>query len=211
MSLSCQNISYKINDKNILEDVKFSLNTSEHLLILGPSGSGKTTLLCIMAGLLKPNKGQVKFNGDDIYKLSSTDLDNFRGQNLGIIFQNFHLIKSLTVYQNIAIAAKFSGTEINKEKIHHLLNEVGLLEKANDKVTTLSYVQAQRIALIRSCVNKPKWIFCDEPTSALDDINTEKLLTLLKNEAKQNKSSLIIVTHDQRVKNHFDKNHILTL
>ena len=99
----------------------------------------------------------------------------------------------------------------NHNQINSYLKELGLEEKSKQKVTDLSVGQAQRLAVIRSFINKPKWILCDEPTSALDDENTDKLLNLLKSEAQKNGSSLIIVTHDKRVKSHFENNKILQL
>lgn len=211
MNLSCINLSYKINNNIILDDLSFELRQGDNLLILGPSGSGKTTLLCILTALLRPTNGIVKYADQNIYELSPAQKDKFRGQNLGIIFQNFHLINSLTVFQNIELAVKLSGKKIPSEKIYYYLEELNLVDKAQQKINSLSYGQAQRIALIRSFITKPSWIFCDEPTSALDDNNTDKLLNLMKNEAKENHSSLIVITHDQRVKSFFDKNHILKL
>ena len=181
------------------------------MLILGPSGSGKTTLLCLLAGLLKPTSGVVKYDDIDIYDLKSASRDQFRGQNLGIIFQNFYLIKSLNVYQNIALAGEMSGKKTDPNQINHYLKELDLQDKADQKATTLSIGQAQRLSVIRSFINNPKWILCDEPTSALDDDNADKLLKLLKSEAQKHQSSLIIVTHDKRVKDHFKNNHILEL
>ena len=209
--LTCSNISYKIKDEAIIDNISFNLKSEDHLLIVGPSGSGKTTLLCLLAGLTKPTSGEVKYEETNIYELKPEDRDQFRCQNLGIIFQNFHLIKSLNVYQNIALASQMSGNEINQKQINHYLKELGLEEKAKQKTSTLSVGQSQRLAVIRSFINKPRWILCDEPTSALDDENTDQLLILLKSEAKKNKSSLIIVTHDKRVKAYFKNDNILEL
>lgn len=209
--LKCSDLSYKIEGKNIIENINLNIKSQDHLLILGPSGSGKTTLLCLLAGLQKPSSGNVEYDGTDIHQLNPQDQDKFRGQNLGIIFQNFHLIKSLNVYQNIALASQMLGNEIDHNQIQHYLKELGLEDKAHQKTSTLSVGQSQRLAVIRSFINKPKWILCDEPTSALDDENTDKLLNLLKSEAKKNKSSLIIVTHDKRVKAYFKNDNILEL
>jgi ABC-type lipoprotein export system ATPase subunit len=209
--LTCSNISYKIKDKTIIDNISFDLKSGDHLLILGPSGSGKTTLLCLLAALTKPTSGNVEYNECDIHKLKPEKRDQFRGKNLGIIFQNFHLIKSLDVYQNIALPAQMSDSKIDPEQINYYLKELGLEDKAKQKISTLSVGQSQKLAVIRSFINKPKWILCDEPTSALDDANTEKLLKLLKSEAKKNKASLVIVTHDKRVKSHFENNKIIEL
>ncbi|MFT4718565.1 MAG: ABC-type lipoprotein export system ATPase subunit [Rickettsiales bacterium] len=209
--LTCSNISYKIKDKTIIGNISFNLKSGDHLLILGPSGSGKTTLLCLLAALTKPTSGNIEYDGCDIYKLKPEKRDQFRGKNLGIIFQNFHLIKSLDVYQNIVLPAQMSDGKIDPEQINYYLKELDLEDQARQKISTLSVGQSQKLAVIRSFINKPKWILCDEPTSALDDANTDKLLKLLKSEAKKNKSSLIIVTHDKRVKSHFENNKIIEL
>jgi ABC-type lipoprotein export system ATPase subunit len=209
--LTCSNLSYKIKEKTIIDNISFNIESGDHLIIIGPSGSGKTTLLCLLAALQEPTSGTIKYDEKDIYKLSPELRDRFRGNNLGIIFQDFHLIKSLNLYQNIALANYMSGKEIDKNKINHYLKELGLENKIDHKISTLSTGQSQRLSVIRSFINNPKWILCDEPTSALDDENTDKLLKLLKSEAKKNGSSLIIVTHDQRVKSHFKNNNILEL
>jgi len=209
--LTCSNISYKIKDKTIIDNISFNLKSGEHLLILGPSGSGKTTLLCLLAALTKPTSGNIKYDGCDVYKLKPEERDRFRGKNLGTIFQNFHLIKSLNVYQNIILPAQMVGGKTNPDQINYYLRDLGLEDKAKQKISTLSVGQSQRLAVIRSFINKPKWILCDEPTSALDDDNTAKLLKLLKSEAKKNKASLIIITHDKRVKSYFENNQILEL
>jgi putative ABC transport system ATP-binding protein len=209
--LTCNNLSYKINEKIIINSFNFSLKQGEHLLVLGPSGSGKTSLLSILAGMQPATTGTVEYDGVDLYKLSMTERDKFRGNNLGIIFQNFYLIHSLNIYQNILIAANMAGKKVASQKIYDYLQELGLDDIAQQKVTKLSNGQAQRLAVIRGFINQPKWLLCDEPTSALDDANTGKLLNLLKDQAKNQHSSLIIVTHDQRVKKYFKNHHILEL
>lgn len=209
--LTCQDLSYKVGENTIIDEINFKLKSGEHLLILGPSGSGKTTLLCLLAALKHPSSGLIKYDDIDIYQLDPKRRDKFRGQNIGIIFQNFHLIKSLNVYQNIALASYALGVKVDPDQINHYLETLGLKDQANQKISTLSVGQAQRLAVIRSFVNKPKWVLCDEPTSALDDHNTDKLLNLIKSESEKNNSSLVIVTHDRRVKSSFKSNNIIEL
>lgn len=209
--LTCNNLSYKTNEKIIINSLNFNLKQGEHLLILGPSGSGKTSLLSILAGMQPASTGTVKYNDIDLYKLNNTERDKFRGNNLGIIFQNFHLINSLNIYQNILLAANMAGKNISSQQIYYYLQELGLDDMAKQKISKLSHGQAQRLAVIRGFINQPKWLLCDEPTSALDDTNSDKLLNLLKIQAQKQQSSLIIVTHDQRVKKYFKNNHILEL
>lgn len=209
--LVCKNINYKISQKDILSNINFTLKRNQNLLILGESGCGKTTLLCILAGLLTPTAGSIKYDNIDLYKLSRIKRDQFRGLNLGIIFQNFHLIKSLNIFQNIALSLSFTNQKIDKDLIYSYLEKLGLAEKAKQNISSLSIGEKQRVAIIRSFICKPKYIFCDEPTSALDDKNTEKIINLLKEESLQAKSSLILITHDNRLKSLFKDEQILHL
>ncbi|MBC6366971.1 ABC transporter ATP-binding protein [Algoriphagus sp. AK58] len=176
------------------------LNSGESLLILGKSGSGKTTLLNLLAGLLKPSQGKVIMGGVVVSDLSEHELDLFRGQNIGIVFQKPHLISALNVRQNLELVPFFSKK--NGQDIDRLLNELGLGKKASSSVLTLSEGEAQRVSIARALANSPRLILADEPTSSLDDENTEKVIQLLKTQASKIGAALIIVTHDQRVKAH---------
>ncbi len=209
--LSCTNISYIIDQQKILNKLSFKLKQGEHLLILGESGSGKTTLLAMLAGLLTPNSGEIIYDDKKLYQLNNKERDKFRGKNIGIIFQNFHLIQSLSICENLEVAAQMSGQKIEQQQINNYLKELGLAGKGKYKPNELSVGQAQRVAVLRSFVSKPKWLLCDEPTSALDAANTKKLLDLLKKEAKKQQASIIIATHDLRVKDYFKNDKILEL
>jgi len=172
---------------------------SESLLILGKSGSGKTTLLNLLAGLLDPTSGEVILDGIKLSSISDQKLDLFRGKNIGIVFQKPHLIAALNVRQNLELTHFFSkkkGQEINQ-----LLSDLGIQAKENSSVLTLSEGEAQRVSIARALANSPKVILADEPTSSLDDENTEKVIQLLKAQAAKIGAALVIVTHDQRVKN----------
>lgn len=182
----------------------FEINGGENMLLLGPSGSGKTTLLSVLAGLLKPSRGSIKFNGVDIYDLSETERDHLRGNHFGFIFQTLHLIPSLSLFQNVALAEDLMGKK-NRERIEYLLDVLGLADKAHRKPDALSQGEQQRAAIARAVLNKPAIIIADEPTSALDDVNTHKVMELLEGQAKENGSALLIATHDNRISNRFDK------
>jgi putative ABC transport system ATP-binding protein len=170
------------------------------LLILGKSGSGKTTLLNLLAGLLTPSFGEVILDGVRLSSLSGQNLDLFRGKNIGIVFQKPHLIAALSVRQNLELAHFFSKKK--GQNIDQLLTELGIQHKAKSAVLTLSEGEAQRVSIARALANSPKVILADEPTSSLDDENTEKVIRLLKDQASKIGAALVIVTHDQRVKNH---------
>ncbi len=180
---------------------ELDLNPCDELLILGKSGSGKTTLLHILGGLLKPQSGKVVIDGTDIYSLRGNALDKFRGQNIGIIFQKPHILSALTVMENLQIANFFVGKN-TQNTIEINLEELGIADKKSAKLDTLSEGEAQRVSIARALANEPKVILADEPTASLDDENAEKVIRLLKAQAKRLQAILIVVTHDQRVKNH---------
>lgn len=205
--LTCK-ISQLIVDKTILNDVEFTLERGRHLLILGESGSGKTTLLSILAGLLKPSKGNVLYERQDIYALSSAALDDFRGKHIGIIFQELHLISALSVMDNLQV---INQQEDGETRITQLLARLGLAGKEHQRTESLSVGERQRLAIARALINKPSIVFADEPTSALDDKNTASMLELLQSHASDAGASLIITTHDKRVKDAFSNQQILEL
>jgi ABC-type lipoprotein export system ATPase subunit len=182
-------------------DIK--LDSKEAIVILGKSGSGKTTLLNILAGLMKPQSGEVLLDGVDLSKLSSQRLDQFRGGEIGIIFQKPHLISAISVIENLELANYFSKK--SGQNLMTLLTELGIAQKANSSVLTLSEGEAQRVSIARALVNNPKLILADEPTSSLDDAHASAVVELLKSQAEKIGAALVIVTHDQRVKAHFSK------
>ena len=200
MILQAKNIEfhYSIDQKFQIPDI--NLNSGQQLLIIGKSGSGKTTILNILGGLLKPLAGEVKINGSSVYEFSGAELDKFRGKNIGIIFQKPHLLPPLNVEENLKLANFFAGEKSNQ--IDPLLKELGIYEKRKAKVNTLSEGEAQRVSIARALVNNPKVILADEPTASLDDENASNVVKLLKEQAEKFKAALIIVTHDQRVKDH---------
>jgi len=179
------------------------LDSKEAIVILGQSGSGKTTLMNLLAGLMKPQSGEVLLDGIDLSKLSSQRLDQFRGDEIGIIFQKPHLISAISVIENLELANYFSKKP--GQNLMTLLAELGIAQKANSSVLTLSEGEAQRISIARALVNNPKLILADEPTSSLDDAHASAVVELLKSQAEKIGAALVIVTHDQRVKAHFSK------
>lgn len=201
--LAISDISLGYGDKEVLHLPDISLTRGSQSLIVGQSGSGKTTLLYSIAGLLDVLKGKIVINDTDITTLSESDRDHFRSKNIGIIFQTLHLIKSLTVLENLLLASYVADINQQTERALGLLEELGIADKAHHLPATLSQGQAQRVAIARSVLNHPELLLADEPTSSLDDHSCEAVINLLKKIAQENNSTLIIATHDNRVKAHF--------
>ena len=201
MLFDIKNIKYKVEDFIILNNLSFKVNEEQHLLILGPSGSGKTTIINLLSGLLKPSSGYINFKNTKYSLLSELQLDQLRSENFGFIFQKLHLIEHLNVEQNIAIAKnKKNSLDINK-----LLDNLGLKGYNKMIVKNLSFGESQRVAVARGVVNNPRVIFADEPTSGLDDKNSNLVIKLIFEQVKKTGSTLIVSSHDQRIKKNFSK------
>jgi putative ABC transport system ATP-binding protein len=176
---------------------------------LGPSGQGKSTLLHLLAGLLRPEKGQVLINGKDIAVMPDSKLDDYRGQQIGLIFQRNHFMGALTVEENLLLTQKLSGEKQDRKRIWNLLERLNIIHKKDIKPGRLSQGEQQRVAIARALVNRPSVILADEPTSALDDENCLKVLQLLLEQAEEENASLIVVTHDNRLKDKISKQYKL--
>jgi putative ABC transport system ATP-binding protein len=160
-------------------------------------------VLNILGGLLKPQQGEVKLGDTVLSALQGANLDKFRGKNIGIVFQKPHILSPLTVEENLKLANFFVGEKGGQNL--DLLKELGIYDKRKSKVTTLSEGEAQRVSIARALANHPKLILADEPTASLDDANAAIVVKLLQDQAKKFNAVLIIVTHDQRVKDHISK------
>jgi ABC-type lipoprotein export system ATPase subunit len=193
-------LSYQFaNDVN-LSFPDFKVTKGQHFLLLGESGSGKTTLLHLIGGLLRGYNGSIKLDQTELASLTEAELDRFRGRRMGFIFQRNHLISALSVEKNLALAPYLSGQTANESRIDEVLSSLGLMEKKKSRITELSQGQAQRVAIARAILNRPDILLADEPTSALDDRNCDRVINLLIDAAAMSMSTLIIATHDQRVK-----------
>ena len=199
--LETKNLRFKYDNNLELNfpDIKTS---KENLLILGASGIGKTTFLHLLSGLLKPMNGEIDLLGTKISKLKMSEMDRFRGKNIGIVFQKPHFINSLTVKENLQLA-QYISKKSDKNRIQSLLESLGIEDKANKKTQNLSQGEKQRVSIALAIVNSPKLILADEPTSSLDDLNCDRVITILKNQASKYKAKLIIITQDYRLKKHF--------
>lgn len=180
-----------------------NLGQAESLLILGKSGVGKTTLLHLLAGLLTPTTGKILIENTTINILSSKALDAFRGKHMGMVFQNNHALRTLTVLENLKARLYFAKKPSNKIALLELLDALGIIDCQNKKTNELSIGQLQRLGIALAVVHQPKIILADEPTSSLDDTNCAKVMQLLQEQAAANKANLIVITHDQRIKADF--------
>ncbi len=196
-------LTYAYGEGNEMVFPDIDLPAGDHLLIIGPSGIGKTTLLYLMAGLLPPVKGEVAVSGTSLGSLSRKEIDRFRGEHIGLIFQQYHFVKSLSVQDNLRLRQGVFKKSVDKERRYQLAERLGLAELLDKKVTELSQGQQQRLSIALGLIHRPKIILADEPTSNLDDMNCVKVINLLKEEAEICKSSLVIITHDLRVMSHF--------
>lgn len=203
--LITKNVTYSYqSSKEKLTFPDINCKNGEHWLLLGQSGSGKTTLLHLLGGLLRPKEGTIQIGDTEIQDMASARLDQFRGKNIGIIFQKPHFVGALTVEQNLQIAQYLANEPQDKNRIQSLLDSLNLGHKLKSKTSELSEGEKQRVSIARALINKPEVILADEPTSALDDDNCTEVLKLLEKQAKEQKATLLIVTHDTRLKKHFD-------
>ena len=188
-----------------------SVEKNQHCFIRGDSGSGKTTLLNLLCGIHVATKGSVAVLGQDLTAMDNQQRDRFRGEHLGVIFQQFNLLPFLSVQDNIVLTCGFSKnrrakvTDI-KQEVERLLTALDLSPAmANKNVTELSVGQQQRVAVCRALIGSPELIIADEPTSALDLKNRDRFLQLLFQEADKHGSTVVFVSHDQQIAHHFPR------
>lgn len=207
--IKTQNVTFSYSENQNFHFPDIDCADGQALLITGNSGTGKTTLLHLLGGLLQPTAGNITINNQDISELPSSKLDAFRGQSIGMILQQSFFIEALTVLDNVILASWLSQKTKAEEQALSILDNLGLKEHVHKFPSQLSIGQQQRVNIARALINNPSVILADEPTSSLDDENALKVARLLSDLAKEYQSSLIIVTHDQRLKSLF--NHQITL
>ena len=195
--LTLKNIKkiYEQSDEAVLDDINLTFNRDEFVSILGCSGAGKSTLLNIIGGLDCKTSGKLLINGKDIYKYSDSNLDYYRKNNVGFIFQNYNLIEHLTVYENVILPLLLTNSKNKHKRVLKMLDKVGLKDKKDSKICDLSGGQKQRVAISRALINNPDIILADEPTGALDYKTVYEIMNLIK---KLSKNKLVImVTHNK--------------
>ena len=192
---------YGTNENKViaLDDINFSIDKGDFVVILGASGSGKSTLLHLLGGVDRPTKGKVYIDGVDIFSLNDDELAIFRRKNVGLIYQFFNLIPILNVAENISLPADLDKRNIDKKEMDNLLNMVGLEKRKDHLPSQLSGGQEQRVAIARALVNKPALILADEPTGNLDSNTTKEILELFKRCNEKYNQTLVIITHNLEV------------
>ncbi|MCS6874836.1 MAG: ABC transporter ATP-binding protein [Acidobacteriota bacterium] len=183
----------------ILDDITLEIPTGEFIAVTGASGSGKTTLLSLIAGLDLPSEGEIKIDGQEITLMNEDELAELRAKKIGIIFQAFHLIPSLTALENVLIPMEINGFENARERAMSLLEDVGLINRAHHFPSELSGGEQQRVCIARAFANRPKILLADEPTGNLDSRNGRQVFELMMRLHKENQTTLILVTHDQEL------------
>lgn len=184
---------------NILKGVDLLVREKETLAIVGPSGSGKTTTLMIMAGLERPSSGEVRIVNTLLNTMTEDDLARFRRKNMGIVFQSFHLIPSMTALENTALPLEFARVPHAMERAREALDTVGILERSSHYPAQLSGGEQQRVALARAFVGRPRVILADEPTGNLDQETGAKVMQTLFDLHAAYGTSLVLITHDLRL------------
>lgn len=205
---SILNLRHAYDGTEVLNVSAWQVEQGSQWLVLGPSGSGKTTLLHVLAAILRPTAGSVSLAGQDLAAVEPAELDRFRGRHIGIVLQRLHLVPSLTVMNNLLLAQYLAGLAQDGARVREVLTSLDVVEKAGAYPHELSFGQAQRVAVARAVVNRPKLVLADEPTSNLDDARCAQAYGLLESQARACGATLVIATHDQRIKarmsNHFE-------
>ena len=211
LQLNDVSLVYKINNKSlqILKRINFSLKSKESISIVGESGSGKTSLIMLIAGLERITSGKLVFDNQNIETLSEDQLSSIRKKDIGIIFQSFFLLPNLTTLENVNIVLEINNIKNSILKSKEILEKVGLKNRFDHYPSQLSGGEQQRVAIARSLVSKPKLLLADEPTGNLDGKNSMQISNMLFNIVKEENTSLILVTHDQKIANRADRKIII--
>ncbi len=190
---------------HILRDVSLEISAGETVGLVGPSGSGKSTLLMVMAGLERPDAGQVSLGGTSFNGMSEDDLARFRGRQIGIVFQSFHLIPTMTALENVAVPMELSGDENAAARAARELQSVGLGERLHHYPSQLSGGEQQRVAIARALAPEPTILLADEPTGNLDEATGRQIVDLLFTKQRERGMTLVLVTHDASLATRCDR------
>ena len=198
-----------VSDLTILSDVSMDIPDGQFVALTGASGSGKSTLLGLIAGLDSPSSGTINIDGAEITTMSEDGLADLRSEKIGFIFQSFHLIPSLTAFENVLIPMEIRGTRNAKDRAAELLNDVGLTNRGHHYPTELSGGEQQRVAIARAFANEPKILLADEPTGNLDSKNGGHIFELMTDLHSRKAVTLVLVTHDHSLASHAQRQVVL--
>ena len=193
---------------HVLKGINLQIENPSMVCIVGPSGAGKSTLLHLLGGLDKPTEGQITIDGVDLYSLKDAELSRFRNKKIGFVFQFYHLLPEFTALENVMLPALVANSKDRKvimQKARSVLDRVGLIERLDHKPSQLSGGEQQRVAIARALMNDPQVLFCDEPTGNLDSKTGESICQLLCSLSQENKKSVVIVTHEEKIANRANK------
>lgn len=207
--ISTQDLRFSYSPEKTFTFPSFCCSAGQALLILGQSGRGKTTFLHLLALLLKPEAGEILIDNENVAPLSASEQAAVRAHKIGIIYQRPHFVGSLSVLDNLLLANYLSDRSLDKAKAIRLADALGFGEHLSKKTNQLSQGEQQRVSIARALMNNPSVLLADEPTSSLDDTNCTKVVELLKQQSEQVGASLVVVTHDQRLKEAFTERVIL--
>lgn len=202
MSLAIRNLAFAYGGRRILDDFSFDMAAGEQSLLIGASGSGKSTLVSLICGLLTPDAGTISIGGETMTGIGPSQRDDLRRRRIGLVFQTLRLVSALDLAANLRLAQRLSGHATEGERVPMLIERLGLAHRAHARPRELSQGEAQRAAIARALIGRPDLIIADEPTSALDRANMEKVAELLRECAGEAGASLLIVTHDDRLRDH---------
>jgi len=207
MSLLLENVlkSYRQPDGEtlpVLNIRRFEMQQGEQVALVGSSGGGKTTLLNVISGITRADSGVVRVDGTDVTRLPEAVRDRFRAEKIGIVFQTFHLLPSLSALENVLLGMAFSN-RVDREYAKTLLDRVGLTKRAGHRPSQLSVGEQQRVAVARALANRPRLMLADEPTASVDTANQANILNLIRDACREAQVSLFLVTHAPEVASQF--------
>lgn len=189
----------------IIDQLSANFKTGEVVAILGSSGSGKSTLLSLISGLDRANSGEILISGTDICKLNSKEMIHFRAQNIGIVFQQFHLVSHLNAFENVALPLEILEKKVDQSKIEKVLDQVGLAHRMRHLPSELSGGESQRLAIARALIAEPALLLADEPSGNLDTETGRKVMTTFFDQVRGQKTTTILVTHDEKIAAYCDR------
>ena len=201
--IAVRGLAHRYGEHEALRLPEWKVAQGERWLVLGPSGCGKTTLLHVIAGLVHPSEGSVEVAGENLQKLDGARMDRWRATTVGIVLQALHLVKHLSVRDNLRLAQYLAKAPQDDRRIDDALGALGVAQKSARRPGELSQGEQQRVAIARAVVNRPKLLLADEPTANLDDAAAAKVVDLLSEQAARHGATLVVATHDARVKGKF--------